>query len=41
MIETLHTILTDDTLRSATAIETLLAEKSSMGVPWFDEENTI
>ncbi len=37
MIETFHTILTDDTQRSAAAIEALLAEKSSIGVPWFDE----
>lgn len=37
MIDTLHTILTDSTLRDADAIQTQLIEQSTAGIPWYDE----
>lgn len=37
MIETLHTILTDASVRDADALEAQLAEQNAAGVPWFDE----
>lgn len=37
MIETVYSLLTDESTRSAIAVETLLAEQVSAGVPWFDD----
>lgn len=39
MIETFYSLLTNENTRSATAVETLLAEQLSAGVPWFDDES--
>lgn len=37
MIDTLHSILTDSSLRDAEAIQAQLVEQNTAGVPWFDE----
>ena len=37
MIDTLYTILTDETSRDAAVVEAQLVEQTSAGVPWFDE----
>lgn len=37
MIDTLHAILTDESVRDADAVLAQLVEQSSAGTPWFDE----
>lgn len=36
MIETLHEVLTDSTVREAQAVQAKLEEKSSSATPWFN-----
>ena len=37
MIDTLYSILTDQSVRDADAVEAQLAEQASAGGPWLDE----
>ena len=37
MIDTLHTILTDASVRDVDAVEAQLVEQTAAGIPWFDE----
>jgi len=36
MIETLHQVLTDSSIRTSQAVETKLIENSDVATPWFD-----